>query len=63
MCYLWERAQSVLDGIWRSDDAIPVINDIAMGWDFLSAVLDGDIKEHDIALMVSLDGAQLYQSK
>ncbi|KAF9226187.1 hypothetical protein BS17DRAFT_698099, partial [Gyrodon lividus] len=30
--------------------------------DFLSAILDGDIKP-DIVVMVFLDGAQLYQSK
>jgi len=34
-----------------------------MGWDYLGAVLDGDIKPHDIVLMVSLNGAQLYNSK
>lgn len=34
-----------------------------MGWDYLGAVLDGDIKQNDIVLMVSLDGAQLYESK
>ena len=34
-----------------------------MGWDYLEAVLDGDIKPQDIVLMISLDGAQLYDSK
>ena len=34
-----------------------------MGWDYLGAVLNGDIKPQDIVLMVSLDGAQLYDSK
>ncbi|KAG2348889.1 hypothetical protein BDR05DRAFT_973113 [Suillus weaverae] len=42
---------------------IPVFDDIAMGHDTIGAVLDGDIKENDIVLMVSLDGAQLYESK
>ncbi|KAF9232878.1 hypothetical protein BU15DRAFT_30421, partial [Melanogaster broomeanus] len=42
---------------------IPIVDDIIMGWDYLGAVLDGDIKEHDIVLMLSLDGAQLYDSK
>ena len=42
---------------------LPIVNDIAMGWDFLGAVLDSDIKEHNIVLMVSLDGVQLYDSK
>ncbi|KAG2340367.1 hypothetical protein BDR05DRAFT_1002561 [Suillus weaverae] len=42
---------------------IPIVDDIAMGHDYLGAVLDGDIKANDIVLMVSLDGAQLYKSK
>ena len=64
MRYLWERTQSVLDEIRRSGGgAIPVVDDVAMGWDYLGAVLDGDIGEHDIVLMISLDGAQLYDSK
>jgi len=47
--------------IWETG-GIPIVNDIAMGWDYLGAVLDGDIKSHDIVVMVSLDGAQLYDS-
>ena len=64
MRYLWEKTQELFHDIvaTRSPD-IPLVNDIVMGWDFLGAVLDGDIKEHDIVLMVSLDGAQLYESK
>ncbi|KAF8546051.1 hypothetical protein OG21DRAFT_1427996, partial [Imleria badia] len=64
MCYLWEKTQELFHDIvaTRSPD-IPLVNDIVMGWDFLGAVLDSDIKEHDIVLMVSLDGAQLYESK
>ena len=42
---------------------ISLVDDIAAGWDYLGAVLDGDIKKDDIVLMVSLDGAQLYESK
>ncbi|KAF8835413.1 hypothetical protein BDN67DRAFT_1039871 [Paxillus ammoniavirescens] len=42
---------------------IPVVDDVVMGWDFLGAVPDGDIKPDDIVVMVSLNGAQLYQSK
>ncbi|KAG2349836.1 hypothetical protein BDR05DRAFT_972776 [Suillus weaverae] len=34
-----------------------------MGLDYLGTVLDRDIKENDIVLMVSLDGAQLYEKK
>ncbi|KIJ11400.1 hypothetical protein PAXINDRAFT_15704 [Paxillus involutus ATCC 200175] len=47
----------------RETGEIPVVDDVVMDWDFLGAVLDGDIKPDDIVVMVSLDGAQLYQSK
>jgi len=43
--------------------SIPIVDDIAMGWDYLGAILEGDITEHDIVVMVSLDGMQLYNSK
>ena len=33
------------------------------GWDYLGGVLAGNIKEHDVVLMASLDGAQLYEDK
>ncbi|KIK74860.1 hypothetical protein PAXRUDRAFT_19473 [Paxillus rubicundulus Ve08.2h10] len=63
MRYLWEHTQKVLDDLQQLNGDILVVDDIVMGWDYLSAVLDGDIKEHNIVLMVSLDGAQLYDSK
>ncbi|KAF8833584.1 hypothetical protein BDN67DRAFT_867568, partial [Paxillus ammoniavirescens] len=62
MRYLHERTQQVLEHL-RETGEIPVVDDVVMGWDFLGAVLDGDIKPDDIVVMVSLDGAQLYQSK
>ena len=36
-----------------------LVDDIATGTDYLSAVLDGDIKDNDIVLRVSLNGAAL----
>ena len=64
MGYHWEKAQEVLHKIVTSRSPhIPIVDDIIMGWNFLGAVLDGDILQHDIALMVSLDSAQLYESK
>ena len=62
MDYLRRRTEEVLQQI-QETGSIPVVNDIAMGWDYLGAVLDGDIKPQDIVLMVSLNGAQLYDSK
>jgi hypothetical protein len=62
MRYFHNRIQEVLAGLVDTGD-IPVFDDITMGHDAIGAVLDGDIKENDIVLMVSLDGAQLYESK
>ncbi|KIK17012.1 hypothetical protein PISMIDRAFT_112278, partial [Pisolithus microcarpus 441] len=62
MRYLHERTQQIIAEIRRTG-SISVVDDIAAGWDYLGAVLDGDIKKDDIVLMVSLDGAQLYESK
>ncbi|KAG1859452.1 hypothetical protein C8R48DRAFT_673988 [Suillus tomentosus] len=62
MRYLHSRVQEVLVGLAQTGE-IPVFDDIAMGHDAIGAVLDGDIKENNIVLMVSLDGAQLYESK
>lgn len=42
---------------------ISVIKDIAMGSDYLGMVMDGDINLDNIVLMLSLDGAQLYEDK
>ncbi|KAI0070681.1 hypothetical protein K474DRAFT_1713122 [Panus rudis PR-1116 ss-1] len=42
---------------------VQMFEDIFSGSDYLDAVNRGDIKEHDIVVMMSIDGAQLYQSK
>ena len=64
MTYLWKKTQEVLSNIVASySPHIPVVDDIVMGWDFLGAVLHGDITQHDIVLMVLLDSAQLYESE
>ncbi|KIK74883.1 hypothetical protein PAXRUDRAFT_174405, partial [Paxillus rubicundulus Ve08.2h10] len=62
MHYLYECTQEIIMHLQETGE-IPVIDDIAMGLDYLSPVLDGDIKENDIVLMVSLNGAQLYEHK
>jgi hypothetical protein len=62
MQYLHERTRQILDH-FRDTQTIPVVDDIAMGWDYLGAVLEGDITKNDIIVMVSLDGAQLYDSR
>ncbi|KIK29823.1 hypothetical protein PISMIDRAFT_88326 [Pisolithus microcarpus 441] len=62
MRYLHERTQQILAEL-RQSRSISLIDDVVAGWDYLGAVLDGDIKKDDIVIMVSLDGAQLYESK
>ncbi|KAF9232038.1 hypothetical protein BU15DRAFT_90753 [Melanogaster broomeanus] len=53
MRHLHERTQEILRHL-RETGEIAVVDDVVMGWDFLRAVLDGDIKPDDIVL---------YQSK
>lgn len=40
-----------------------VYDDFTAGSDYLAAVRNGQIRENDIALMFSIDGAQLYEKK
>ncbi|KAG1746659.1 uncharacterized protein EDB91DRAFT_1030842, partial [Suillus paluster] len=62
MHYLHECTQEILTELEKTRQ-IPIIDDIAMGYNYLDMVLDGHIKENDIILMVSLDRTQLYKSK
>lgn len=63
MRYLWDRTLKVLHKVTIDGPDILVVNDVVMGWDYLGVVLAGDIKEHDIVLMVSLNRAQLFDSQ
>lgn len=49
----------------RSSSArkIPMYEDIYHGYAYLKAVHDGDIGDDDMVVMMSIDGAQLYESK
>ena len=47
----------------QQGNAGEVYNDIYSGSDYLDAVESGRITEDDMVLMLSIDGAQLYQSK
>jgi hypothetical protein len=42
---------------------IPVYEDYIHGRDYLEAVIRGDIKDTDIVILGSIDGAQLYRNK
>ncbi|RXW16086.1 hypothetical protein EST38_g9764 [Candolleomyces aberdarensis] len=41
----------------------PVISDYIHGQDYLKAVISGDLQPDDLVLMLSIDGAQLYEHK
>ncbi|KIK81446.1 hypothetical protein PAXRUDRAFT_62071, partial [Paxillus rubicundulus Ve08.2h10] len=62
MNWLHDKADEIIEEIRRTG-RIGVVEDIVMGWDFLGAKLDGDIKPGDIILLASMDGAQLYEDK
>ncbi|KAG2062347.1 hypothetical protein BDR06DRAFT_978729 [Suillus hirtellus] len=62
MHYLHDCMQQIFAELEQTGK-IPIVDDIAMGYDYLDMVLYGHIKQNDIVLMVSLDGAQLYESK
>ncbi|KIK13056.1 hypothetical protein PISMIDRAFT_119622 [Pisolithus microcarpus 441] len=62
MDYLCTCTMEVLQHLQETGD-IPIIDDVMMVWDYLGTMLDGDIKQQDIVLMVSIDGTQLYDSK
>ncbi|KIK10591.1 hypothetical protein PISMIDRAFT_20254 [Pisolithus microcarpus 441] len=54
--------QQIIEELRRTR-SISLVDDVTAGWDYLGVVLKGDIKKDDVVLMVSLDGAQLYESK
>lgn len=62
MKYLACQTEEIL-AMLHSTGKIPVIEDIAMGHNYLSAYLAGDIKPLDIVLLFSINGAQLYKKK
>ncbi|KAG1845763.1 hypothetical protein C8R48DRAFT_551450, partial [Suillus tomentosus] len=63
MRYGNERTQQIFDEIHRNDGFIDAYDDILTGSAYLDAVRVGRIKPGDMVLMISIDGAQLYESK
>ncbi|KAF9218517.1 hypothetical protein BS17DRAFT_869042 [Gyrodon lividus] len=49
MAWLKEKTRKVINKIWCTH-AMPIIEDIIMGWDYLGGSLNGDIKDDDIVL-------------
>jgi hypothetical protein len=63
MRYRNERTQQIFDEIRRNDGFVDAYDDILTGSAYLDAVRVGRIKPGDMVLMISIDGAQLYESK
>jgi hypothetical protein len=60
MSYRRSKTQEELD---RERDDTYVFDDIFCGSDYLDAAEKGDIKDNDMVVMLSLDGAQLFRNK
>jgi len=63
MRYREQRTQELLAELTGNNGSLAAYDDIFCGSDYLNQVIEGKIQSGDMALMFSLDGAQLYQSK
>ena len=61
--YRSRRTMEIIAQIQRDNGLPPKYDDIYCGRDYLDAVNRGDITSNDMALLFSIDGAQLYQNK
>jgi hypothetical protein len=58
-----ERTKKILEELEITGGVPEVYKDVLHGKQYLDACLSGQIKEGDSILMLSIDGAQLYESK
>ena len=63
MFYQWEKTQELRQERARSGHSPDIYDDILCGESYLDLVDDGTIDEYDTVLMLSIDGAQLYEHK
>jgi hypothetical protein len=63
MCYRGEWTKHIFEELELADGKLSVYDDIITGTEYLKAVNEGKIQDDDIILMLSIDGAQLYESK
>lgn len=62
MQYRRQRTQPILEQMAQNSDIkFDVFDDIFMGYDYVHLVKSGTINDSTILLMLSIDGAQLYQ--
>ena len=63
MFYRWEKTDELLRECAVTGEPPQLFNDIFCGYDYLNLVCNGQINKYDSVLMLSIDGAQLYESK
>src|ERR1700743_3569495 len=63
MFYRWEKTDALLRECAVTGEPPQLFNDIFCGYDYLNLVCNGQINKYDSVLMLSIDGAQLYESK
>ncbi|KAG1788453.1 uncharacterized protein HD556DRAFT_1245107, partial [Suillus plorans] len=63
MHYRNQRTQQIFEEVARNGGVPDAYDDVITGRAYLEAVQQGHIKPEDMVLMMSLDGAQLYETK
>ncbi|KAF8521034.1 hypothetical protein JB92DRAFT_2785931, partial [Gautieria morchelliformis] len=58
-----EKTRDILRQLARDGTSIGTYDDLYHGSDYLNAVIREDLKDINIAVMLSIDRAQLYQDK
>ena len=63
MLYQWDKTQELLEELVVTGDHPDLLDDILCGDAYLKLACEGKVNKHDTVLMLSIDGAQLYESK
>lgn len=63
MLYRWRKTEELLAELEATGELPRILDDILCGHDYMELAAEGKIKEYDSVLMLSIDGAQLYEKK
>ena len=63
MCYHVKKTQEVFDQLLKNDGLVDSYDDIFCSSAYINRVVDGTIQPEDMLLMISIDSAQLFESK
>ena len=63
MTYRWERTEELLEEHAATGDYPDFLDDILCGDVYLTLTGEGKLKKYNTVLMLSIDSAQLYESK